>query len=153
MSCSSVASIDDLAEAARVIGRDAQHLPRRRQARPLSGKPRVGAVDVSVEQPALADLELGDAVEVDASAFAVAFEERPHATSASAQRSVAPRPSPRELRTKWSSWAAVVVGRPDGQVEARLGEQHPVTHRGHAALARLGRRGPRRRPYGRARRA
>ncbi len=64
-----------LAQTSRVIGRDAQHLARRRQASPLAGEPRVGTVDVGVEQAALADLELGHPIEVDSCALAVTFEQ------------------------------------------------------------------------------
>ena len=65
----------ELAEAPRVVGRDAKQLTRGRKARPLCGEPRVGTVDVRVEQTALADFELGDAVEVDSRSLAIALEQ------------------------------------------------------------------------------
>ena len=65
----------ELAEAPRVVGRDAKQLARRRKARPLGGEPRMGTVDVGVEQTALADFELGHAVEVDSRSLAIALEQ------------------------------------------------------------------------------
>ena len=82
-----------------------EQLTRGRKARPLCGEPRVGAVDVRVEQTSLADFELGDAVEVDSRPSRSPSSSFPHATRASAHRSVAPSPRPRLVRTSVISCA------------------------------------------------
>ena len=49
----------ELAEAPSTVGRDPKQLSRGREARPVRGKPRMGAVDVRVEQASFPDFELG----------------------------------------------------------------------------------------------
>ena len=101
----------------------------------------MGAVDVRVEQTALADFELGDAVEVDSCALAIALEQlsardegerpplgrtEPEATVGADERD--------ELR-------ALISGTPHREVESCLGEQHPVARGGDPVQTRLGRAG------------